>query len=100
MTSQLLSTASYGEAIFDLSKSLKMASLSDIHYFPDYDIMSSASSYCWPGDQSDETVANFGRYGCDSPEALIDLVLSKMAEENPDLDVVFLPGDFVAHAYC
>jgi sphingomyelin phosphodiesterase acid-like 3 len=74
-----------------------MASLSDIHFFPDYNTM--GSKYCWPDEPSADIVANFGRFGCDSPEVLVRTVLSKMVEDQPNLDVLFLPGDVVAHHY-
>lgn len=41
----------------------------------------------------------FGHFGCDSPKALVDLVLDKMGKLEPDLDVLLVSGDFLAHGY-
>jgi hypothetical protein len=41
----------------------------------------------------------FGHFGCDSPKALVDLVMDKMSKLEPDLDVLLVSGDFIAHGF-
>ena len=72
-----------------------MASISDIHLMPMYD--PKANGYCWPANDRSDTVAHFGRLGCDIPEILVRTVFKRMAYENPNLDVIFVPGDLVGH---
>ena len=56
--------------------------------------------YCMDGIETNTTdeIANFGRPGCDSPRLLVETMMKKMKEVNPDLDVVLVPGDLVTHA--
>ena len=98
MKSILFSTSLVALVQHAQAKVWKMASISDVHLFPDYD-SEALHDYCWPADTNANAVANCGRYGCDTPEVLARLVLQKVKDENPDLDVVFLPGDIIAHGY-
>lgn len=41
--------------------------------------------------------ANFGRLGCDPPTEMIDKMIHKMSDENPDIDVLLVNGDHVGH---
>jgi hypothetical protein len=65
-------------------------------YFPD----EASDGFCWPdgGGEKLEYPAYFGQFGCDPPVGLVRLIFEKMAHDNPDLDVIFLTGDVVAHA--
>lgn len=40
-----------------------------------------------------------GQYGCDPPEKLVRLMLSKMAELDPDVEIILVSGDLVSHGY-
>ena len=42
--------------------------------------------------------AYFGQYLCDPPTELVEVMFAKLANDHPDLQVIFAPGDFVAHA--
>lgn len=42
--------------------------------------------------------APMGRYGCDSPSILIETMLEELERSHgPDLDVIILTGDSIAH---
>ena len=41
----------------------------------------------------------FGTHGCDAPLRLINLVLNKINEIDPDIEVLLVSGDFVSHGY-
>jgi 3',5'-cyclic AMP phosphodiesterase CpdA len=79
---------------------LKMASISDIHFTADFDpTVNAGSGYCrvGGGDSKADLVANFGRMGCDAPELLVTTIFENIKNSYPDLDVIFVPGDIVAH---
>ena len=57
------------------AKNLKMASISDIHLFPEYDATKGAGDYCWPYGDTADVVDYFGRWSCDLPEVTIRLLL-------------------------
>lgn len=40
-----------------------------------------------------------GIHGCDPPLELIKTMVKKMKKDNPNPDLIILPGDFVAHGY-
>ena len=40
-------------------------------------------------------MANYGRFGCDSNEELLEKMLKLLEEENPD--VILVPGDIAGH---
>lgn len=82
------------------AQTLKMASISDLHMMPMYDPLRSSDAYCWPDSGSIPLAepAYFGQYSCDPPTETVRALLSKLSTEHPDLDVVFLTGDYVSHA--
>ena len=43
--------------------------------------------------------STFGHYGCDSPKALVDLMMDKMNKIQPDVDVILVSGDYLAHGF-
>jgi hypothetical protein len=56
---------------------LKMASISDIHFYTDFDpTVNAGSGFCKivGGDSKADLVANFGRMGCDAPELLVTTI--------------------------
>jgi len=65
-----------------------------------YDSQNSNDAFCWPGSGSValDPPAYFGQFFCDPPTELVDIMFSKIAHDHPDLDVIFVPGDLVAHA--
>ena len=91
--------AAVASAVQD-SRVLKMATVSDLHLMPMFDPYRSSDGYCWPGSGSQvlDTPAFFGQFGCDPPTETVTLLFSKLSSEHPDLDVIFLTGDYVAHA--
>lgn len=44
--------------------------------------------------------APYGRYGCDSPKALLDSALATMVEVNPTPAFIMITGDMAAHSLC
>ena len=85
---------------------LNFAAISDIHLNLAYDPNIAYShgtprSYCQiePGAFLADEVANFGRYGCDTPPLMFDNMLKIMQNELPNLDVLFVPGDLIGHSY-
>ncbi len=76
--------------------------LSDIHLQPNYSPTGTVPNYCEESSQTDSsqllnTVAYFGRLGCDVPETMVDAAFAKMAHDNADLDAIFVPGDLIGH---
>eukprot|EP00343_Euplotes_focardii_P008525 CAMPEP_0205821594 /NCGR_PEP_ID=MMETSP0206-20130828/8529_1 /ASSEMBLY_ACC=CAM_ASM_000279 /TAXON_ID=36767 /ORGANISM="Euplotes focardii, Strain TN1" /LENGTH=358 /DNA_ID=CAMNT_0053117175 /DNA_START=80 /DNA_END=1153 /DNA_ORIENTATION=- len=41
----------------------------------------------------------FGRFGCDTPTKLAHLMTEKLASIEPDVDIILVSGDFIAHGY-
>ena len=67
---------------------------------PAYDAYNSNENYCWPGSGSEvlATPAFFGQFLCDPPVSLVRVLFDKLRTESPDLDVILLSGDYIAHA--
>ena len=78
--------------------------MTDIHLQTMYKPNVSSSTDYWccnaPDDPADllDTNAYFGRYGCDLPELMVERAFQKMAADNPDLDYILIPGDYVGHS--
>ena len=62
------------------------------------DISADYYSNCVGTNKTDE-IANFGRAHCDSPQLLVERLMQKMAADNPDLEVILIPGDIVTHGF-
>jgi len=41
----------------------------------------------------------YGHFGCDSPKKLVDLVMTKMKDIQPDTDIILVSGDYLAHGF-
>ncbi len=41
----------------------------------------------------------FGQFGCDSSLKLMEIMLDQLKKQDPNPDIIYLPGDFVAHGY-
>ena len=65
--------------------------LNDIHYHPNYTYEGTG---CYFG-----KCEKYGRYNEDSPWDLIQAVVQKASEENPNVDAVVITGDFIHHGY-
>ena len=79
---------------------LKIGIINDIHMNPNYNPATSAVNVCeGPASANPAVTVNapLGRMGCDPPNALVTQMMSLLASENPDLAVVLVPGDLVAH---
>ena len=86
--------------------SFKFGVLNDIHYDPYFDPSESVSDMCRknspihiPENMVNAWSSPFGHFGCDSPPELVDLVLEKIQDLEPDLDVLLVSGDFLAHGF-
>jgi len=44
-----------------------------------------------------DTMAYFGRFNCDVPALMVERAFQKMSAENPDLDFILVPGDYIGH---
>ncbi len=87
-----------------------MGAFSDVHAEPTYDPWMSNEYYC-KNKQSgfndlkkdgledfvSEEYAPLGRFFCNPPPVLFDKMLQKMKQIEPDLDVLFITGDFIGH---
>ena len=78
------------------AEKVKFGVMTDIHLNPNYKPNISGDQYCI-GDKEDDQIANFGRAHCDSPYLLVERLMQKMKAENPDLEVILIPGDIVTH---
>jgi len=76
---------------------LRVVVLADLHYEPRYVENGSAASFC--REEGNQEKAPLGRQTCDSPLALIDLALQKIAELNEvaPFQCVIQLGDIPAH---
>jgi len=70
--------------------------ISDVHLDTEYDRFTASSSFCH-NNQTLTAGGTFGRYGCDTPFALLESALNqmKMIEKQPSF--ILLTGDVVAH---
>jgi hypothetical protein len=79
--------------------------INDLHYEPFYQSGSDVQRSCrsnnsplaWITGFTALNASPFGEYGCDAPERLINLMLDKLNEIDPNIDVLLVSGDFVAH---
>ena len=98
LAKSLIRTASL--SLVATGKKMTFGVMTDIHmstkYMPN---LEASPTYCEAGKDAIESVdvAHFGRIGCDPPYELVETMIKMMAEENPDLDVILLPGDFSGH---
>ncbi len=44
-----------------------------------------------------DDLAYFGRWGCDVPYSMVDIAMQKMKADNPNLDLILVPGDLIGH---
>jgi hypothetical protein len=45
------------------------------------------------------TPSPFGRFGCDPPSKLVELMLNKLKHIEPDVDLILVSGDFLSHGF-
>lgn len=88
-----------------VSKPIKIGTLNDIHYEPFFKPGASLKKFC-RGDSPLDWLSTieieayqFGEYGCDAPERLIKMMFDKMNEIDPDIEVLLVGGDFIAHGF-
>ena len=95
-------------SIFSSANSVKIAVLNDIHYEPFYEDDADPTKYCKKDDPfgflqkltlKSVEKSPFGHYNCDSPKKLVDLMLKKLKNVDPDVDVILVSGDFLAHGF-
>lgn len=95
----ILSTLFFASAL-----AYKVLVVNDMHADPNYNPTSCAPP---PDDAAsengilamieDEPIAPIGRYGCDPPITLMTTFLDKIKSTDPDVNLIFMPGDFAAH---
>jgi hypothetical protein len=81
-------------------KTWKAAVLTDVHIDPHYQANVTAETYCElkpQGYNYTKDVAHLGRLGCDAPIELFERVLYKINQSEGNLDLLFMPGDFMGH---
>jgi hypothetical protein len=94
----------------EFEKTFKMGAFSDIHAEARYDPWVSNEEYCTPPprgfnnltesgleDFKNDSYAPLGRFFCNPPAALFDKMLQKMKYKEPNLDILFITGDFIGH---
>ena len=77
----------------------KIAVVSDIHYNPKYD-PTTPTNQCSQNaflHLSADAIAPLGRLYCDPPHITVERMLERLALQEPKLDAILVPGDFVAH---
>ena len=82
------------------AKVWKAAVLTDIHLTPGYYANITADSYCEMKPEGviyTSEVAYMGRMGCDAPIELIEKIMMKMNQSEGQIDILFMPGDFIGH---
>ena len=93
---------------FNCHASLRVGVLSDIHMQPFYQPTVSNRKYCTFENKTDlqndmpsygpsDVFAPLGRLFCDPPPRLLEEMLQKMVLEEPNIDLLFVTGDFVGH---
>ncbi len=83
------------------SKTWKSAVLTDVHININYVPNITADTYCElkpANTQYTKDISYFGRLGCDPPPALLERFLQRINQTEPDLDLLFMPGDFIGHS--
>ena len=45
-----------------------------------------------------DQLAPYGRFGCDPPVETLELLLKRMRDQETNIDLLFMPGDFIGHA--
>lgn len=84
-------------------KELRVGLISDLHLHLRYDAhwgpYDDHEGGCMKKDGTLEAAtAPMGRYGCDSPAILVETMLDELElSHGPDLDVIILTGDSIAH---
>jgi len=68
---------------------------------PNYYANITADTYCEMKDKGvkyTETLAFLGRQGCDPPPNLFERFLIRLSKVEKDVDILFMPGDFIGHS--
>ena len=71
--------------------------INDVHLDLKYDPTVDVKSHCQTGMTKDNTLALYGRHGCDGPFTLFKSALEKMKAVNPSPNLILVPGDMVSH---
>ena len=84
------------------TSALKVGLISDLHlnlnYDANYGPRANAEGDCWAtsGTYTD-VAAHFGRYGCDPPMALLEVMLEEFNVRHGKQDVIIITGDLSSH---
>ena len=102
MNTSLRVTACALASLLGASDALKIGMISDmhinLHYDPSVAIDESGDGHCTRGRGIPSTIhAPMGRYGCDSPAALVESMLQGFLAKEGKQDVIFFTGNFAAH---
>ena len=88
------------------ASNLKVAVLNDIHYDPYYDDATGIDKFWRNSSPLLEILgieplqsSQFGHFGWDSPRKLVELVLNRMKNIEPDVELILVTGDFLAHGF-
>jgi len=95
--------------VFAVTPSFTFHAMNDIHINPFYDPNIPIQQYCsrsmsFSSFQSPDVISSnyssIGRFGCDPPYSLLQLMLKKTKSSSKTVpDFMLLPGDFVSHGY-
>lgn len=94
---------------------LSLLVITDIHLNPLYDGAYDYTTNCMSGpvvtlkpeistilshlDLSSSSFSSYSKYGCDPSEKLTSIILDEAQKRNPNPDIIFLAGDFIAHGF-
>ncbi|GKT35705.1 hypothetical protein ADUPG1_008808 [Aduncisulcus paluster] len=76
--------------------------MTDIHYDSLYIDTGSSSTFCRLESASVDDLGTYGRYGCDAPKPLVDVMMEDLQlylSDHDDVTQVITLGDFPAHEY-
>ena len=79
----------------------KVAVISDMHLNVKYRPDLSEKTFCEDNNgqaESAEMYAPYGRIGCDPPPLLLEKLLQRLNQTDGQIDILFLPGDFIGHS--
>ncbi len=74
-----------------------IAVVADVHLDLNYDPTVVPEDRCRSGGRKSQTLALYGRKGCDGPYSLFISTLNKLKSVNPNPDLILAPGDMVNH---
>jgi hypothetical protein len=92
-----LITALLNFALAATTRNIQVGVISDCHLNTAYNSLKSENLCTGIDVTTPAPNAPLGRYGCDSNEALIDLMFTRFKDTFGEVDFIIVPGDSIAH---